>query len=59
VDLDGAHVVQFDTTEVTGRAGVAINDGTICDGDPETDASPWGAFPVRPMCCGTAQVCTP
>lgn len=39
-DLDAAHVVQIDTTETTGRVRVFINDGTVYDGDPETDAPP-------------------
>lgn len=39
-DIDGAHVVQIDTTEATGRVRVFINDGTVYDGDPETDEPP-------------------
>lgn len=38
--LDGAHAVQIDTTAATGRVRVMINDGSIYDGDPETDAPP-------------------
>jgi hypothetical protein len=37
-DLDGAHVVQLDTTETTGRVRVFINDGY--DGDPNIDEPP-------------------
>uniref|UniRef100_A0A5Q5BT94 Uncharacterized protein n=2 Tax=unclassified Mycobacterium TaxID=2642494 RepID=A0A5Q5BT94_MYCSS len=46
-DLDGAHVVQIDTTESTGRVRVFINDGAVYDGDPETDEPP-GAHYVGP-----------
>lgn len=38
--LDDARVVQIDTTETTGRVRVFINDGTVFDGDPETDEAP-------------------
>ncbi len=37
---DGAQVVEIDTTEDTGRVRVVINDGTVYDGDPCTDAPP-------------------
>lgn len=37
---DGAHVVEIDTTEATGRVRVVINDGTVYDGDPATDDPP-------------------
>lgn len=39
-DYDGAHVVEIDTTEATGRVRVVINDGTVYDGDPNTDHPP-------------------
>lgn len=39
-DLDGAHVVQIDTTATAGRVRVMVNDGPVYDGDPETDAPP-------------------
>lgn len=35
--IDGALVVQIDTTEDTGRVRVNINDGRLWDGDPETE----------------------
>lgn len=38
--MDGAHVVQIDTAESVGRVRVFINDGTVYDGDPETDEPP-------------------
>lgn len=43
-DLDGAHVVQIDTTETTGRVRVFINDGAIYDGDPNTDEPPGARY---------------
>lgn len=39
-DRDGAQVVEIDTTEATGRVRVVINDGTVYDGDPNTDEPP-------------------
>lgn len=39
-DLDGAQVVQIDTTEGAGRVRVMVNDGPVYDGDPETDEPP-------------------
>ncbi|MEW2484525.1 hypothetical protein AB0876_33540 [Mycobacterium sp. NPDC049093] len=39
-DRDNAHVVEIDTTEATGRVRVVINDGTVYDGDPNTDEPP-------------------
>lgn len=50
-DLDAAHVVEIDTTETTGRVRVFINDGTVYDGDPETDAPP-GAVIAGCLGCG-------
>lgn len=39
-DRDGAHVVEIDTIEATGRVRVVVNDGTVYDGDPNTDDPP-------------------
>lgn len=47
-DIDGTHIVQIDTADNTGRIRVFINDGTIYDGDPETDRPPWGVLRGAP-----------
>lgn len=39
-DLHDTIVVQVDTLEAAGRVRVNLNDGTIYEGNPETDATP-------------------
>lgn len=35
-DVDGAQVVQIDTSDATGRLRIYLNDATVWDDDPET-----------------------
>lgn len=49
-ETDGTHLVQIDTADNTGRVRVFINDGTIYDGDPETDEPPGSYYAERPEC---------
>lgn len=46
-DLDGAQVVEIETTEATGRVRVYINEGVIYDGDPTTDEPPGQHYGAR------------
>lgn len=36
-DVDGVPVIQVDTNPGSGRLRVNLNDGTLWDGDPDTD----------------------
>lgn len=47
-EIDGAHVMQIDTAQKSGRVRVVINDGTIYDGDPLTDDPPGAHYAERP-----------
>lgn len=47
--IDGAAVAQIDTHEANGRVRVFLNDGTIYDGDPETDDAPGQVYTLRDL----------
>ena len=42
-------IAQIDTNEGTGRVRVFLNDGTIYDGNPETDAAPGQVYTLRDL----------
>lgn len=55
-DVDGAPVVQIDTTEAARRVRVCINDGPVYDGDPTCDRPPGALGAQADGCheCGSA-----